>query len=457
MTKTMRGATVVLKKNGSLTLEQPTFELIDSKGKKHFFDMPIVRVGAGAGNDLKIDSLSVSSSHVEIASTEKGVRVRDLGSTNGTTINGVRVRDAMITDGQTIGLGSVELRFQVARDTVQSPMSQETEFHGAVGTSAAMRATFSRVERVAKTDATVMIHGETGTGKEVMAWSIFEASKRKDEPFVVVDCSAIARNLIESELFGHEKGAFTGAINRRTGAFERAHGGTLFLDELGELELDLQPKLLRALERREIQRVGGEKTIPTDVRIIAATNRDLRAMVARGEFREDLYYRLAVVTLDLPPLRERREDIPVLVERFLSSMKAKQEDLPAGAIERFMEHDWPGNCRELKNAVERAVVLGETKFIGGGLSNESKSSSEQSGAIASAEGPHGAFTVDTERPYKEQKGNVVADFEERYVRLLVAHHKGNVSAAARVAGIDRMSLHKILQRYGLDAKTLGRR
>jgi transcriptional regulator with GAF, ATPase, and Fis domain len=311
---------------------------------------------------------------------------------------------------------------------------------------------------VGKTDATVLIHGETGTGKEVTAWAIYEASKRNGKPFVVVDCAAVARTLIESELFGHEKGAFTGADKRRIGAFERAHGGTLFLDELGELELDLQPKLLRALERREIQRLGGDKPIPVDVRIIAATNRDLRSMVARREFREDLYYRLAVVTLELPPLRERKEDIPVLVDHFLKGLGLGRDALPDGAMDRFLEHGWPGNARELKNAVERAVVLGEAKPLGASSSPAPSSSSpaSSSSVTASSAGESGTFTVNPDTPYKDQKAAVIADFEERYVRTLMRIHHGNVSAAARVAGIDRMSLHKIIERYGLDARDLAR-
>ena len=402
----------------------------------------------------------MSSVHAEIQVSPRGFRLKDLGSTNGTTVNGVRVMDAFLDDGATFVVGDVALTLKVNKDTVTQPLSESTELNGAVGTSAAMRAVFSRIERVAKTDATVLIHGETGTGKEVTAWSIYEGSKRKDEPFVVVDCGAIAKTLIESELFGHERGAFTGAEKRRIGAFERAHGGTLFLDELGELELELQPKLLRALERREIQRLGGDKVIAVDTRIIAATNRDLRTMVARGEFREDLYYRLAVVSLELPPLRDRRDDIPLLVDHFLAGLNLDRSALPEGAMARFVEHDWPGNARELKNAIERAVVLGETKLMPGptgGLGGAGRATSTSAPTSSPpGEGDEGRFVIDPAIPYKNQKADVVADFEERYVRRLMKEHDGNVSAAARVAGIDRMSLHKILDRYGLDAKGLSR-
>lgn len=446
-----RGATLVVRKGQTLLLEHPTFELEDTRKKRHRFDQEVVRVGAGPGNDLTLDDPTVSSVHLELATTERGVRLRDLGSTNGTRVNGVRVTEALLEEGQSLVVGEVPLQFHLGKDRVSQPMSDKEELFGAVGTSAAMRAVFSRVERVAKTDATVLIHGETGTGKEVIAWSLYEASRRVEKPFVVVDCGAIARNLIESELFGHEKGAFTGAVQRRLGAFERADGGTLFLDELGELELELQPKLLRALERREIQRVGGEKTLPVDVRIVAATNRDLRAMVARGEFREDLYYRLAVVTLELPPLRERRDDVELLVRHFLRGMNATLADLPPGALQRFQEHSWPGNCRELKNAVERAVVLGELRFLSSGRSEVPPSGAGQMVSSPPA-GDATAAAVATDRPYKEQKAAVIADFEARYARTLLREHGGNVSAAARVAGIDRMSLHKILDRYQIDPK-----
>ncbi|MBM4280483.1 MAG: sigma 54-dependent Fis family transcriptional regulator [Deltaproteobacteria bacterium] len=455
-----RGATVVVKASSGLTLERPVFELVESGGRKHRFDATTVRIGAGPGNDLILDRPTVSSVHAELVATSRGLRLRDLGSTNGTTVAGVRVFDALVEDGATIAVGDVALTLRMGKDTVAQPLSDKTELNGAVGASPAMRAVFSRLERVAKTDATVLIHGETGTGKEVVAWSLYEASRRKDQPFVVLDCGSIARTLIESELFGHEKGAFTGADKRRIGAFERAQGGTLFLDELGELDLELQPKLLRALERREIQRLGGDKPMAVDVRIIAATHRDLRTMVARGEFREDLYYRLAVVTLELPPLRERREDVPLLVDHFLKALGADRAALPAGAIERFVEHDWPGNARELKNAVERAVVLGETRLQTSPRAAAALSgtpSGATSGATTSSPpAPAGSFVIDPSQPYKDQKAAVIADFEERYARLLMKLHQGNVSAAARVAGIDRMSLHKILDRYGLDARDLGR-
>ena len=256
-------------------LERQTFSLSvksgAAEGLRRNFDSDCVRVGAGPGNDMVLADPTVSSAHFEIAVVERGFLLRDLGSTNGTTLAGVRIVEAYLPSEAEITAGEVKLQFKAASETVESPLSANENCGTAVGRSPLMREIFARVERVAKTDVTVLITGETGCGKEVIAYSVFEASGRRGGPFVVVDCGAIAPTLIESELFGHEKGAFTGAVAKRVGAFERANNGTLFLDEVGELEMSLQPKLLRALERREVQRVGGTSTVTTDARIIAAT------------------------------------------------------------------------------------------------------------------------------------------------------------------------------------------
>jgi len=419
-------------------LERQTFSLSvksgAAEGLRRNFDSDCVRVGAGPGNDMVLADPTVSSAHFEIAVVERGFLLRDLGSTNGTTLAGVRIVEAYLPSEAEITAGEVKLQFKAASETVESPLSANENCGTAVGRSPLMREIFARVERVAKTDVTVLITGETGCGKEVIAYSVFEASGRRGGPFVVVDCGAIAPTLIESELFGHEKGAFTGAVAKRVGAFERANNGTLFLDEVGELEMSLQPKLLRALERREVQRVGGTSTVTTDARIIAATNRDLRSMVARGEFREDLYYRLAVVNIAIPPLRDRREDIELLVDTFLAQFGKTRSDLPAGALQRFMDHDWPGNVRELKNAVERSVVLGELM------------APSRAAAIAVG-GEDLTAACNLQIPFKEQKAELIEKFERGYTKLLLEHHKGNVSAAARQAGIDRMSLHKLINKY----------
>lgn len=424
-------------------------------GVERVFESERIRVGAGPGNDLTLDDPTVSGAHFEIASGPMGFTIRDLGSTNGTFVAGVRVMQAFLPPEAEIRAGDVKLRFQALPDVTASPLSASTGVGPAVGGSACMREVFAKVERVAPTDATVLITGETGTGKEVIAGAMFETSKRANKPFVVVDCGAITSTLIESELFGHEKGAFTGAVNRRLGAFERAHTGTLFLDEVGELDLALQPKLLRALERREILRVGAEKPLNVDVRIIAATHRDLRAMVARGEFREDLYYRLAVVHLTLPPLRERKEDIPLLVDHFLQSLGKTRTDLPVGAMDRLMEHDWPGNARELRNAVERAVVLGDVIHQPLSMAPPATASVPGSSSTPTSEatvaGAGGSIVrVDITQPFKDAKAALVSEFELHYVRDLLKAHGGNVSAAARQAGIDRMSLHKLINKYQVE-------
>ena len=239
--------------------------------------------------------------------------------------------------------------------------SCERKFEQIIGSSPALEAVLEKVERVAPTGATVLIEGETGTGKELIARAVHLLSQRCAGPFVKVNCACIPAELLESELFGHERGAFTGAIAQRIGRFEAAHGGTLFLDEIGEMPLHLQSKLLRVLQEQEFERVGGSRTIRVDVRIVAATNRDLKAMVEENKFRADLYYRLAVFPVTLPPLRERREDIPLLARYFVQKHAARMgrniENIPAYALEALRNYEWPGNIRELQNVIERSVVL----------------------------------------------------------------------------------------------------
>jgi DNA-binding NtrC family response regulator len=285
------------------------------------------------------------------------------------------------------------------------------------------------LQRLSDSDATVLLIGETGTGKGALAEAMHRMSTRANGPFVVVDCGAIPGNLIESELFGHEKGAFTGADRKREGAFSLASGGTLFLDEVGELDIDLQPKLLRALESREIRPVGSNQSEKVDVRIVSATNRDLREEVNRGSFRSDLYFRLNVMRIELPPLRERREDIPMLVESFYR--KLVEDDTaspPAELLSRMLRGEWPGNVRELRAAVERAVVLGDLE------------STEPLRSSANAE-------FDYTTSYREAKEAAIGRWEERYIPELVERYDGNLSRAARAVSMDRNHLRKLLRRY----------
>jgi two-component system, NtrC family, response regulator GlrR len=392
-------------------------------------------VGSHLSNSLIVDDPTVSRFHCDLAIEDGRVRVRDLGSRNGTVANGVSITDGRIGGGTTLVLGHSELRVEVESGHAELPASERTAFGPLVGASERMRELFAQLERVARTDSTVLLEGETGTGKEGCAEAIHEASARADGRFVVVDCGAIPANLLESELFGHEAGAFTGATQRRIGAFEDASGGTLFLDEIGELPSELQPKLLRALESREIRRVGGRQMIQCNLRVIAATNRDLRAEVNRGTFRADLYYRLAVVTIALPPLRKRAEDFALLVEHLLRRIGAADAIVAELTTPTFVAElaaaPWPGNVRELKNHLEQCVVFGERRS-----------------PLALA-APHPSSTVDASSTYDVARRQVLDAFERAYVADLLARNGDNVAKAAREAGINRTHLHRLLRRHGL--------
>jgi two-component system response regulator GlrR len=380
---------------------------------------------------------AVSRFHCELCLVDGRPVLRDLGSKNGTLLDGVAVGVAYPRAGSVLTLGRTEIRFELQRDPVRLPLSTRDRFGRMVGTGVAMRRAFALLERAAASDATVLLEGETGTGKEVAAESIHLEGARRDGPFVVVDCAAIPQNLLESELFGHEKGAFTGASGAREGAFEAASGGTIFLDEIGELGLDLQPRLLRALERRHVKRVGGNAYVPVDVRVVAATNRNLRQEVNERRFRSDLYYRLAVVEVRLPSLRERREDLPALVEHILAGLGAAGDDAAALRRPEFVaelaRHEWQGNVRELRNYLERCLTLREEIPLVAGAPGE--------------EG--GAALPDTSQPLRTARERWTRVLEKRYVEAVLARSGGNVAAAAREAGVDRMYFYRLLWKYGL--------
>jgi len=402
-----------------------------------------MRIGTADDNDVVLDDDTVSRRHLEIVRTDSGLQLRDLGSTNGTRVGGVRIQEALISPGALLDIGEVPVSIGVALDSVAVPASENDHFGLAVGRSRVMRRLFGVLERVAKTNANVMLTGETGTGKDVLARSLHLESGRTGG-FEVLDCGAIVPSLVESELFGHERGAFTGAVSARAGAFERAEGGTLFLDELGELPLDLQPKLLRVLEAREFRRVGGTRTIAADVRIVAATCRDLRAEVAAGRFREDLYYRLAVVSLHVPPLRDRREDIPVLAEHLVES----GTKIPEGIMAKLVDHDWPGNVRELRNVLDRLSVMASAP-------NELQLfDTPQVERVAEEPKPRepAREPYDPSLSYRETRARFEAGFEASYVHWLLARNGGNVSAAAREARMDRNHLSDLARRHGLRIK-----
>jgi DNA-binding NtrC family response regulator len=392
-------------------------------------------IGSHPSNDLVIDDATVSRFHCELAIAGSAVRVRDLGSRNGTFGGSIALADAMVTGGTVLVLGDSQVRIDVATEQTELAASERSAFGSLVGESAIMREVFSQLEKIAASEATVLIEGETGTGKEGVADAIHDASARAKGPFIVVDCSAIPANLLESELFGHEAGAFTGATQRRIGAFEQASGGTLFLDEIGELPAELQPKFLRALESREIRRVGSSTQIRCDVRIIAATNRDLRSEVNRGTFRADLYYRLAVVRLALPPLRDRSGDIPLLARHLLGKIGASAQTIDELTVPDYLAAlaaaPWPGNVRELRNHLEQCAVFGERR-----LPN----------APASA---HPAREIDLQASYEIARRQAIDHFERTYLATLLERHGGNVAAAARAAGVNRAYLYRMLGRHGL--------
>jgi DNA-binding NtrC family response regulator len=397
-----------------------------------------VLVGKGEQNDLILPDDTVSRQHLEVVRARDGIVVRDLGSTNGVRIGGARVTEALVEPGAVVSLGEVDVVVRLEPDTVDIPPSEASSFGRALGTSLTMRRIFALLERIAPSMATVLITGETGTGKDVLAQAIHDESPRRDGPFEVFDCGAIAPHLVESELFGHERGAFTGAVATHAGVFERAAGGTLFLDEIGELPLDLQPKLLRVLEARELRRVGGSRTLTTDVRIVAATKRDLVKEVQAGRFREDLYFRLAVVPLEVPPLRHRPEDIPLLAQRILTDLPGTPQGLSDDDLQILLTHGWPGNVRELRNVLERAAFLN----LGAG-DGSFRLPNLRSASLPGEREEADAVQFDARASYRDTR----AAFERKYVTWLLARHRGNISAAAREARMDRKHLSDLAKKH----------
>jgi DNA-binding NtrC family response regulator len=404
-------------------------------GQRFTLDAGVKRVGSAAGCDIRLTDPTVSRMHCELQLQARAVRVSDEGSTNGTTIDGVRVFSAEMRPGSVLRVGGSELRLERRDDPVVVPLSREGHFGELLGKSVAMRRIYAILERAAKTDVTVLVQGETGTGKDVVARAVHQASPRSNGPFVAIDCGSIAENLIESELFGHVRGAFSGAAADRRGLFEEADGGTLFLDEVGELPVALQPKLLRVLETREVRRVGSNVSRKVNVRVVAATNRALARAVNDGTFREDLFYRLAVVEVHLPPLRARRQDIPVLAQHFHDRLTGSDDKLPDALIRSLVDRGWPGNVRELRNFVERIVSLGWTP------------SSDESPVAASPSHNLEAL-VPVDLPLKEAREVWNERFEKVYLRALLARTGNNVRRAAEVAGVNRRWLQRLLAEHG---------
>ena len=477
-----------LDRGPTLHLRRCILQAVDDPSQEWSFDKEEIRIGSMDDNDIVINDDTVSRYHCKIVQDDTGYALVDNRSTNGTFVNKVRIREAFLKPGCTLSVGQSQLRFNAREDEVQIVPSRADRCAGLIGGNAKMREIYASIEKIAPTATTVVIDGETGTGKEVVAQAIHSLSPRSRNDCVVFDCGAVPPNLIESELFGHEKGSFTGAVMTREGLFEQADGGTLFLDELGELPIDLQPKLLRALEQREVRRVGSTKAAKVDVRIIAATNRNLEDEVKAGRFRQDLFYRLSVVRLHLPALRERADDIPLLVQHFLDTGSynfplGKAQGAPKvrrvsrEAMTALQNYPWPGNVRELVNVIERAVSFCDGEQLESADLPDYVRSARPGARAATVTGttrrapaatPASATPVVSMDPnapaptppeellgegvtFKDAKERWVASFERDYILQMLRRNSGNISHAARAADIDRKYFRKLMKKYDIEA------
>ena len=424
-------------------------------GKEVEITKPRVTGGRSMINDLILADKAISGTHFEVVAADDGYRLRDLDSTNGVYVGDLRVREVYLKPNMAFRVGHCDLRFQPTQEIVEIALSKRDAFEHVIGGSVKMREIFATLEKVAPSELTAMITGETGTGKEMVARAHAQRRRRrKSKPFVVLDCGSIPRELIESTLFGHEKGS----LHRRgraapPAASSRRTGGTIFLDEIGELPIDMQPKLLRVLENREVKRVGGDKTIKVDVRVVAATNRDLRAMVNNGTFREDLYFRLSVIAVELPPLRERKDDIETLAKLFLKEIGSRrnmQMSFSAEAVTSLQAHNWPGNVRELRNVIERAASLSDTATVQRTdlfFHRDQRQPMPQN--VQTSQGGASSLAITPGLDFKEAKQGVVDQFEIAYLRQLLERHDGNITRSAQEAGLTRYHLRELLKRHGL--------
>jgi len=421
------------------------------QGKEHALEEGMTMVGTHADNDLVLTDSTVSRYHLELRVRREGIEVRDLETTNGTKHGGARIGQVVLVGPARLRLGrDTEMDVELVDSDVVLGDWTSDRFGDVLGASEPMGRLFALLAKAASTEATILLTGETGTGKEALAEAVHQRSRRAKRPFVVVDCGAIPHELIASELFGHAKGSFTGANADKQGLVEAANHGTVFFDEIGELALDLQPQLLRVLDRRQVRRVGETHAIDVDIRVIAATHRDLRAMVRAGRFREDLYYRLAVVAAHVPPLRERKSDIPALATWFAERMGRGSFAQSRSLLEQLDRHDWPGNVRELRNVVERALSLGDAALadLGDGRTAPPLSGGDAEPGGEPARRPSSSDVLDL--PFKEAKAALVESFERDYLTALLARHRGNISRAAAEAGIDRNYIHRLVKKYGLE-------
>jgi len=393
--------------------------------------------GSGAGCGLRLTDGRVSRRHLGVRRHGARFVVRDLGSSNGTRYEGSRIKEIEVGPGASFRLGRTVLRLEPEPRPLQLPPSQSRRFGELVAESLAMREVFAVLELASQSDVTVLVEGETGTGKELAARGLHEASSRRRGPFVAVDCGALPESLLESELFGHVRGAFTGASTGREGAFARAHGGTLFLDELGTIPLSAQARLIRVLEERKVKPVGADRERAVDVRVVAASRHDLQERVAQGLFRSDLFWRLSVVRVVLPPLRSRREDLAPIVAEMMRRRGLEAGPVAGPNLELLVTHGWPGNVRELRNVLERALAL--SPGARGFADLRVQLSPQDAGA---------SLSVRSDLPFAQAKKAVVEAFERGYLADLMARHCGNLSAAARAAKVDRKHLRELLRKRG---------
>jgi DNA-binding NtrC family response regulator len=434
-------ATATLLRSGPARIRMKLFVLSgDSAGKSFPLDQKQFVVGKAPTCDIILEDKTISRQHLKLEVHDEHVLAVDLESRNGSFCEGMRFSQLQLRPGSVITLGTTELKLVPEDSRERAVMLSGRDHFGAlVGTSRKMREVFSLLERMAQGGSDVLIQGETGTGKELCAEALHNESKRAKGPFIIVDLAGIAPSLIESELFGHVKGAFTGAQADRAGAFERAAGGTVFLDEVGELPLDLQPRLLRVLERRQVKRVGANDYRTVDMRVVAATHVDLEGAIKANKFRRDLFHRLAVLRVTLPGLRERPEDIPLLVDTVLGRLGRPPSALSDQTRALLSQYPWPGNVRELRNVVEQVVNLGEEALP--------ELPPLPGGGDVSAGGSAGAVL---DLPFKDAKERLIEGFERDYLRGLLERCEGNISRASREAGIDRVYLRKLLRKHGLE-------
>ena len=448
-------ATVVQQRDAASAQEQPgVFVLVvtdgPDRGRAYRLDasLPVrALIGTSPACEIRVGDREVSRRHAALERVGSSLRITDLGSTNGTWVDRVKVIEADLQGGEMLRVGATMFRVDLEDGdgaAAEPPLPSAISFGRVVGASREMRRLYPLCERLAQTNVPVVIEGETGTGKEALAESLHEMGPRAQGPFVVFDCTAVPPSLVESELFGHERGAFTGALQTRKGVFEQAQGGTLLIDEVGDLDPSLQPKLLRAIERFEIRRIGGDKWIRVDVRVLAATRRDLDKEVQAGRFRDDLFHRLAVARIELPPLRHRLGDVTALAMHFWREMGGDPHAIPRDLLQKWEDYAWPGNIRELRNTIARQLALGDL------------AASQQDRMPASIPPPPGApgasggdaidRFVDMDVPYPQARDRILEEFEARYVARVLARHGGDVARAAAASGIGRRYFQKLKAR-----------